>query len=202
MALEKKKKAKPKKPAIEMTLWNVILSFPDLHDPKPYKKKIYYQTDVLLDADHPQLSELRKAITKVKTDKWGADKSEWPRGKHPLVQNGDTRKDKKGYKGRFFLRPSTQTPVPVVDPKGKTFNAQMVRGGMFANVAIRIAVWEFEGDEGTSIYLQGVQIDTKKKPLNFGGGKSVSQMFKMDDGEEDDTPRKKKKNKKSSSEEE
>lgn len=197
MATKKKKKMA----AIEMTLWDVILSYPDLHDPKPYKGKIYYRTDVLLEKDHPQLKELRLALKGIKVDVWGDDETEWPEKGNPYILNGDEREDQPGYVGRRYITASTQTPVPVVDPKGKSFNAQMVKGGMFANVAVRISAWEFDGDEGVSIYLQGVQIDTSKPSLNFGGGKSVKQMFSRDDDDaddsddedEDDQPRKKKK---------
>lgn len=209
MAVNKKKKTKKKKAAVDMTLWDVILSYPDLHDPKPYKGKVYFRTDVLLEKDHPQLKDLRLAIKSVKTDSWGDDETEWPEASKPLIQNGDDREDQTGYAGKKYVTPSTQTPVPVVDLKGKAFNAQMVKGGMFANVAVRISAWEFDGDEGVSIYLQGVQIDTSKASLNFGGGKSVKQMFNRDgddeegdeqdgddssgdDDEDDDTPRGKK----------
>lgn len=178
-------KKKSKKAAVEMTLWDVCLSYPDLHDPKPYKGKVYYRTDCLMDEDDPQLGKLRAAIKKVKTEAWGSDKSEWPKAKKPLIQDGNEREDQKGYKDKKFITASTQTPVPVVDPRGKEFNPQMVKGGMFANVAVRISAWEFDGDEGVSIYLQGVQIDTKKPSLNFGGGKSIAQMFKRD-GDEDE----------------
>lgn len=210
-----KKKAKKRKEAIEMTLWGVCLSYPDLHDPKPYKGKIYYSTDLLMDPDHAQLGELREAIKTIKVNTWGDDKSEWPEMK-AFIKNGDEREDQKGYAGKKYLKASTQTPVPVVDLKGKAFNAQMVKGGMFANVAIRLSAWEFDGDEGMSIYLQGVQIDTSKASLNFGGGKSVSQMFARDDKavsddtsddeeyeeeEEDDQPRSKKKSRKPADEE-
>lgn len=181
MAKKKKKKA-----AVEMTLWDVILSYPDLHDPKPYKGKIYYRTDVLLENDHPQLKDLRLNIKKVKVETWGTDESEYPVAENPLIKKGDDREDQTGYKGRRYITPSTQTPVPVVDLKGKVFNPQMVKGGMFANVAIRISAWEFDGDEGISIYLQGVQIDTSKASLNFGGGKSVKQMFSRDEEENSD----------------
>lgn len=184
-----KNKKKKKKAAVEMTLWDVILSYPDLHDPKPYKGKIYYRTDVLMEKADAQLGKLRAAIKQVKTDTWGDDESEWPEAEKPLIQNGDEREDQTGYAGKRYITASTQTPVPVVDPKGKTFNPQMVKGGMFANVAVRISAWEFDGDEGVSIYLQGVQIDTSKPGLNFGGGKSVKQMFSRDDedGEESES---------------
>lgn len=183
MALKKKKKSKA---AVDLTLWDVILSYPDLHQPKPYKGKIYYRTDVLLEQDHPQLKELRAKLKEVKIEAFGDDETEWPEDGNPYIQNGDEREDSQGYKGRKYITASTQTPVPVVDPKGKTFNAQMVKGGMFANVAIRIAEWEYDGDVGVSIYLQGVQIDTSKPGLNFGGGKSVKQMFDLGDDDEDD----------------
>lgn len=212
MAVKKKKK-RVKKPFQELTLWGVVLSYPDLHEPKPFRGKTYWQSDVLMEPDHPDLAKLRKAIKKVRTDYWGADESEWIKPDKPLIQNGDKREDQKGYAGKFFLTPKSQFPIDVVDPRGKPFNAQMVKGGMFANVAVRVAAWENDGDQGVSIYLQGVMIDTKKKALNFGGGKSIKQMFnlgadedgdedekprkkkgfKMDDGEEEDQPRKKKK---------
>ncbi len=185
-------KKKVKKPSVELTLWDVCLSYPDLYEPKPYKGKIYYRTDVLMDSDHPQLGALREAIKSIKTEMWGKDKDEWPEatqnaGNKPLVFNGDNREDQAGYKGKKFCTPSTQTPVPVVDLKGKAFNAQLVKGGMFANVAVRVSGWGFDGDEGVSIYLQGVQIDSSKASLNFGGGKSVEQMFSKKKGKASDS---------------
>ena len=212
------KKKKSKKKAVEMTLWGVVLSYPDLHDPKPYKGKVYYKTDCLLDLDHAQLGELRAAIKEVREESWGDDKTEWPEGASKVfIKNGDEREDQKGYAGKKYIQASTQTPVPVVDMKGKGFNAQAVKGGMTANVAIRISAWEFDGDEGMSIYLQGVQIDTSVPSLNFGGGKTVSQMFskggKADDAEdteedeeaeedEEDEPRGKKSSKSKKDEDE
>lgn len=193
-----------KKPSLEMTLFGVILSFPDLDNPKPFKGKVYFKTDCLLDSDHPQLKALKNSILKVRQQAWGEDKTEWPvKGKKVLLQDGSTRPDQKPYQGKFFITASTQNRVPVVDPKGREFNAATVKGGMTANVAIAISAWEFDGDEGISIYLQGVQVDTKKERLpGFGGGKSVKQMFNIKDdeddengvtdedgGEEDDTPR-------------
>ncbi len=179
-----KANVKKKRVAEDLTLWDVILSYPQLHDPKPYKGKIYYSTDILLEADHAQLKALKKAINGVAVKSWGEDKTEWPEMK-PFIVDGNTREDQKGYTDRFYIKAATQTPVPVIDLKGKAFNPQSVKGGMFANVAIRISAWEFDGDEGMSIYLQGVQIDTTKPGLNFGGGKSVQQMFKRDGDEED-----------------
>lgn len=182
------KQKKPKRAAVELTLWDVILSYPDLHNPKPYKGKVYYSTDVLMDEDHPQLAELRGALEKVKSATWGDDKSEWPTDTrfNPGIEDGNAREDSKGYKDRKYIRAKTQQPVPVVGPSGKDFNPQMVKGGMFGNVAVRVSAWENEGDLGVSIYLQGVQIDTSKKGLNFGGGKSVQKMFELGDKDEDD----------------
>lgn len=181
-------KKKNKKAAVELTLWDVCLSYPDLHDPKPYKGKIYYKTDILMDEDHSQLDDLKAAIRSVRVDSWGEDKAEWPEGAaKAFILDGDEREDSAGYSGKFYLTASTQTPVPVVDLKNKDFNPQTVRGGMFANVAIRVSAWEYDGDEGMSIYLQAVQIDTSKPSLNFGGGKSVKQMFSRDGIKEDNT---------------
>src|SRR5258708_1877716 len=134
-------KGKKKKVALELTLWDVCLSYPDLHEPKPYKGKTYYKTDCLLDEDHSQLGELRAAIKKVKQEAFGTDTSEWPDGaKKKFVQDGNEREDQPAYKDKLYVSAATQTPVPVVDLKGKSFNPQAVKGGMFANVAIRISM--------------------------------------------------------------
>lgn len=183
----KNKKAVKKSKSIEITLWDVVLSYPDLHDPKPFKGKVYYRTDVLIEPKSRNLKKVNEAIETVMIASFGKDKSEWPEMKK-LIQNGDEREDSKGYAGKRFITAQTQTPVPVVDLDGNPFKAQMVKGGMFANVAILIKHWEFDGDEGVTIYLQGVQIDTDKPSLNFGGGKSVKQMFNRDsdEGESED----------------
>ncbi len=177
----KTKKKKTKKTRVKMTLWGVILSYPDLHNPKPFKGKVYYRVDALLELDHPQLKELKSALHKVKVATFGEDKSEWPEAGNPGIEDGNEREDSQGYKGRKYIKCSTQQPVPVVGPDGHKFNPQMVKGGMYGNVAICISTWENDGEVGVAIYLEGVQIDTSKESLNFGGGRSVKEMFNLDD---------------------
>lgn len=164
----------------------MILSYPDLHNPKPYKGKIYYRTDVLMKTKSATFKELHEAINDVCVEAFGDDESEWPSENIKGIQNGNEREDSQGYKGNMYITASTQTPVPVVDMEGHKFNPQAVKGGMFANVAVTISAWEFDGDEGISIYLQGVQIDTSKESLNFGGGRSVKQMFNVDADDDQD----------------
>lgn len=186
MALAKKKK-KTAKPKLfrELTIWDCLISYPVLATPKPFKGKSYYSCDGLLEKDDPQCKEIRMAIKSLAREAFGDDETEWPEKIHRL-QDGDEVQDSKGYKGRRFFKASTQSAVPVVNLAGKEFSPASVKGGMYANIAIRIAVWENEGEQGISIYLQGVQVDTKKKGENFGGGKSAEQMFKRD-ADEDDT---------------
>jgi hypothetical protein len=171
---------------IEMVLYGV-LSYPDLHQPKPFKGKTYYRTDILFDNDDPQLAVLKKKINTVRVKTWGDDKTEWPDGaKKRFIQDGNEREDQKTYEDKMYVSVSTQQPVPVIDPKGKAFSAALVKGGMFAKVAVCISPWDNEGEEGMSIYLQGVMIDTSKEKLaGFGGGKSAKQLFGLEDSDED-----------------
>jgi hypothetical protein len=184
VAKEKKKKAV----RVELTLYGVCLSYPDLHQPKPYKGNIYYKTDCLFDPDYGQLKELRSAITKVRTEAFGTDKEEWPKGaKKKFVREGAERANQEAYQGKMYISASTKQRVPVVDLKGKEFSAASVKGGMWANVALCISTWrDPDGEEGMSIYLQGVQIDTSREGLNFGGGRSVKDMFKSSDPESEE----------------
>lgn len=171
---------------VEMVLHGV-LSYPDLHNPKPFKGKIYRRTDVLFEQDDPQLAVLKKKLNQLRIKTWGEDKSEWPEGaRKRFIQDGNEREDQPTYEGKFFITASTQSEVPVIDTKGKTFSPAMVKGGMFAKVAVCLSPWENEGDEGMSIYLQGVMVDlTKEKLPGFGGGKSVKQLFGLEDDDSD-----------------
>jgi hypothetical protein len=173
---------------IEMRLRGV-LSYPDLHNPKPYKGKIYYRTDILFDQDDPQLAVLKKKIHAVRVKTWGEDKTEWPDGaKKRFIQDGNEREDQSTYEDKFYVSVSTQSPVPVIDPKGKAFSPALVKGGMFADVAVCLSPWDNEGEEGMSIYLQGVMIDTSKERLSgFGGGKSARQLFGLEDSDDEDS---------------
>lgn len=171
---------------IEMVLYGV-LSYPDVHNPKPFKGKTYYRTDVLFDKDDPQLAVLKKKINRVRVETWGDDKSEWPeKAVKRFIQDGDEREDQTTYHEKFYVTASSQNPIPVIDPKGKTFSTAMVKGGMFAKVAICISPWENEGEEGMNIYLQGIMVDTTKEKLaGFGGGKSAKQLFGLESEDED-----------------
>lgn len=199
---------KKKLERIEMVVYGVV-SYPDIVNPKPFKSKIYYRTDVLLESDDPQIVALKKKINKVRVLNWGEDKDEWPeKARKRFIQDGNTREDQKTYHDKMFITCSSQNPIPVIDPKGKTFNPAMLKGGMFAKVAICISPWNNDGEEGMSIYLQGIMVDTSKQKLaGFGGGKSAKRLFGLeDDGpdtddddseentdDEDDMPAKKKK---------
>lgn len=201
--------AKKKKFVVDVTLKNVVLSFPDLHSPKPYKNKITYKTDVLMDPTDPQWSLLKKKVKAAKIGMWGEDESEWPEQEHPILKDGNDRQDQKEYKGKKFITPRSDFPVAVLDPTGKKFNPQMVKGGMFAQVAIDICAYDNDNGQGVAIYLAGVLIDTETEALPFGGGKPVEERFGLkkrsahDDDEndtdeeeqedEDDQPRSKKK---------
>jgi hypothetical protein len=172
---------------IEMVLYGV-LSYPDLHQPKPFKGKTYYRTDILLDNDDPQLAVLKKKIHAVRVKTWGDDKTEWPDGaRKRFIQDGNEREDQKTYEDKMYVSVSTQQPVPVIDPKGKAFSPALVKGGMFAKVAVCVSPWDNEGEEGMSIYLQGVMIDTTKEKLaGFGGGKSAKQLFGLEESDDED----------------
>lgn len=191
MAIKSKKKTKKstKKKNIELTLWDVNLSFPDIANPQPFKGKTYYRTDVIMKPKSQALKSLQNALDSIYTAWFGDDESEWPtpetKNEKPHIQNGDEREDQKGYTGNRFIVAKTQSPVPVIDLDEKAFNPKLVKGGMFANVAVSVSYWEFDGDEGVTIYLQGIQIDTEKPALNYGGGRSVKAMFKRGEDEDD-----------------
>lgn len=173
---------------VEMVVHGV-LSYPDLANPKPYKGKIYYRTDVLFDQDDPQLAVLKKKINSVRVKTWGDDKEEWPDGaRKRFIQDGNEREDQPTYADKSFITVSTQQGVSVVDPKGKPFSPQMVKGGMSAKVAINISPWDNDGEEGMSIYLQAVMVDPSKERLpGFGGGKSAKKLFGIDEEESDES---------------
>lgn len=209
-----KKKAKKKKPLVEFTMYDVVLSYPVLDEAREFRGKKYFQVDIIFDEDHAQLKQLNSAINGVAKKAWGEDKSEWPE-KIQRPQDGNEREDQAGYKGKRFLSLKTTFRPDVIDIKGREFSGASVKGGMHANVAFNITTWAMpDGDEGLSCFLHSVQVDQTKKYTPFGGGTPTADRYKKgraedeeededqddDDGEdqeddEDDQPRGKKKKK-------
>jgi hypothetical protein len=195
--------------SVEVELWDVILSYPQLHEPKPYNGKITYSVEILMEEDSQARQDLKKAIFKLAKETWGPDKSEWP-DKVAMIKDGNEKSDSKGYEGRFFIKATSKNPVEVIDQKNKEFNAQSVRGGMYANVAVNVSIWDNDSGEGLSVWLHSIQIITNKKGEDFGGGKPAADRFKKkssssrdededqddtDDEDEDEKPSKKSKKK-------
>jgi hypothetical protein len=193
-----------------------VLSYPAIDKPRiDDKGKERYQTDILFDKDDAQLSVLRKKVNSVRVKAWGADKTEWPKkGKRQIIRDGDEREDQPVYKDKFYISVGSGQPVSVINQKGKTVAAAMVKGGMTAKVAIAITTFDNKFGEGISVYLQSIMLDPNQERLpGFGGGKSAKQHFKDhldeesdedeeeeddsdDEDEDEDLPRSKKKGKK------
>jgi hypothetical protein len=181
--MAKKKKASFE--TYELTIKDVILSYPVLANPKPFKGKSYYSIDGLMKKNHPQIERFKKLIELARKDAYGPDKSEWPDDMKEFILNGDDNEGSQGYAGKFYFKASTQNAVPVVDMEKKAFSPSAVKGGMWGSIAVNIKAWENDGDTGVSVYLAGVQVNTDRDYDAFGGGKSVDSMFGDSDNDDD-----------------
>lgn len=163
---------------------NVRLSFPNLFEPSAMNAgdKPAYSAHLILPKDHPQMDELKKAISAAAKEKWGND--DGPQILKGLQKNdklclrdGNKKTDETGepydgYRDQYFVSARSQVKPTTVDknPKQPLTEADgKLYSGCYVNA--QIAVWVQTGQYGKRInaQLQGVQFRAHGE--SFGGGK-------------------------------
>lgn len=110
------------------TLKNVRLSFPHIFKPQQTDEgEGGFEASGLISPDDPQIAELNKLIDVVGAQTF---KAQWPTVKKALIaqdrmclHNGDTKADKDGYAGNWFVKARSDAKPLVID-RDKTILTQ------------------------------------------------------------------------------
>lgn len=127
------------------------------------------------------LSKLQAAAKAVCEEKWGADKTKWPKNlRNPFRDQGE--KEWPGYEaGAIFISASSKQKPGLVDEKVQDIiEEHQFYPGCYARATVRAFAYDQAGNRGVSFGLQNIQKLADGEPL--GGRTNPSQDFEAVSG--------------------
>jgi hypothetical protein len=174
---EGKEQAKAKKtcvtPEFRVSFPNVFRAKSMNDDSKP-KFSI-----VMLFDKKTDLKELKRAVHFAATEKWGSDKTKWPKKLKMPFRDGDVDKpDVPGYKNAIFVGASASEGYPpgVVDQRRQPIvNEADFYAGCFARAQLYAYTYEVKGNVGVTFGLNHIQ--KIKDGEKFSGRQNAEDVF-------------------------
>lgn len=112
---------------------------------------------VMLFPPGADLTALKNAALAAITEKWGADKTKWPKLRLPFRDQGE--KTQEGYvKGAVFITATSKQKPGLVDQGVQPIiDETQFYAGCYAKATLRAFTYENTGNKGVSFGLQNVQ---------------------------------------------
>ena len=132
------------------------------------------------------LAPLKKAAHNAAVEKWGGDKTKWPKNLKQPFRDGDEKSDLKGYAGTIYVTATSKKRPGVVAADAQTPLTDDVDfyPGCYARATLIAFAYDTNGNKGVSFSLQNIQKlgDGEK----FSGRKAASEEFDaVEDGSDD-----------------
>jgi len=169
------------------------VSYPHVFKPqgmnnKPNSQKKYSITMLFpKDAD---LGPIKEAMRQAKVQKFGEDKTKWPKGLESPVTDGDSPKnaDKEGYAGHWAIKASSnedQKPGVVDQNVEPIINQGDFYPGCYARASLLAYIWDNEFGQGVGFILDHVQ--KMREGKSFAGKPQANEVFSpVGTGDEED----------------
>lgn len=158
------------------------VSFPDVFRPgKPDDSgKQKYGVTMLFEPG-ADLSQLQQEAARVGTEKWGADKTKWPKGwKNPFKEQGDKAYDGYVAGGKYIAAKSSQRPGLVNARNEDIIDEAEFYAGCYARATVKAFTYEVRKDNvvisrGIGFGLHNIQKLADGEP--FSGRIAASKEF-------------------------
>jgi hypothetical protein len=172
------------------------VSFPAILKPKAFEgKEAEYSVVMLFDKDidlgkpaKGQKNSLKRAAFYAAVEKWGKDKTKWPRNLKMPFRDGEEKSDVDGYEGTIFITARSKTQPNLVDQRLRPITSEDdFYAGCYAHAEVMAAAFDNSGNKGVSFWLQNIQKVRDGEP--FSGRLPADQVFgalESDDDEETD----------------
>jgi len=125
--------------------------------------------------DHPQLAEVKKAMSDVATEKWGAKAADVLKqlaaGDRLCLHDGDAKSDKPGYAGNLFINASNELRPLVIGPQREPLVAADGKpySGSYGNIIVEFWAQDNQFGKRINASLLGVQHVKDGERLSGGG---------------------------------
>lgn len=162
-------------------------SYANVFEPKAFEGQEAKYSLVMLFDKKADLKKMRECANNAAAEKWGNDKTKWPKNLRMPFRDGNERSDSEGYAGKLFVSASSkQRPgVIMIDPTGNKIQLNKEDGafysGCFGKATVIAFAYDVSGNRGVSFALCNLLKTRDGDP--FSGRKSAEDEFDGDDME-------------------
>jgi len=168
----------------KVQLKDVRLTFPQLFDAKQVNGQgdPKFSAAFLIPKNHPQMAELKAAISTAATEKWatkaGDVLKQLQAGDKLCLHDGDAKSDYDGYSGHFFINASNKIRPLVIGPDRAPLTASDGKpySGCYVNAIVEIWPQDNQFGKRVNASLLGVQFIRDGERL-AGGGVAAADDF-------------------------
>lgn len=136
------------------------VSFPHVFEPvenQNHEKK--YSIVMLFDKSH-DLTVLKQAVAKAIVDRWGSDKTKWPKGLRNPLRDGEEKvlAGYPEYAGTIFCTASSKVPPGIVDGRLQAIlDKNEFYSGCWARATVVAFAYDKSGNRGVAFGLNNIQ---------------------------------------------
>lgn len=127
--------------------------------------------------DSEDLSKIKTAIYNAVVNRWGEDKTKWPKNlKFPLRSGSEKEKDLDFWVSKMFINANSDRKPGLVDAAlNPILNSDEIYSGMIIRAAVNFYAFEKAGNRGIACGLNHVM--KVKDGDRLGGGPSIEEAF-------------------------
>lgn len=123
-----------------------------------------------------QKNSLKSAAFNAAVEKWGSDRTKWPKGLKLPFRDGDEKAERDGYGGHIFVTATSKTQPGLVDQGNRPIlNGKDFYAGCYARAEVIAFAYDTAGNRGVSFSLQNVQ--KLRDGEKFSGRKDAADVF-------------------------
>lgn len=175
------------------------VSFPNVFKPAEYedsesepKYGLTMIFDKSIDLKMPAKDEknsIRRIVRNAIVEKWGEDKSKWPKKMWNPIRDGDEDNDREDESlfDAFYIRANSKTKPGLVDPRLRAITTEdTFYPGCYARAEVLAYAFEKKGNRGVALTVLNIQKTRDGDPLS--GRRHAADVFssiESDDGDED-----------------
>lgn len=188
MAVQKNDKVGAKKVITPM----FRASFPYVFQPQKPRtegQEAKYAITMLFDKK-TDLTAMKKAADLAAVEKWGTDKTKWPKKMKNPLNDGDDKEELMGYEGMTYVTARCKKMPGLIDAaKNDIIDENEFYAGCFARASLIAFAYDVDGNKGISFALLNVQ--KIKDGEKFSGKTSAQDDFEemetveVEDGKEE-----------------
>lgn len=134
-------------------------SFPAVFKAKAFEDQEAKFSVTMLFPKNADLKEtLRRAAFNATVEKWGPDKTKWPKNLRSPFRDGDDKDNLKGYRGCIYVTATSKHQPGVIDRQKNEILAEAdFYAGCYARATVIAFAYDVKGNKGIGFSLQNVQ---------------------------------------------